>query len=65
MSACRRYSSKETRKQPTRRKESDISEKELYRQKRQAELDAWQADIEKMKAKASEASPDAQIEINE
>lgn len=41
-----------------------MSEKELYRQKRQAELDQWQADIEKLKAKASEASADAQLEIN-
>lgn len=41
-----------------------MSEKELYRQKRQAQLDEWKAEIDKLKAKASAASADAQLELN-
>lgn len=41
-----------------------MNEKELYRQKRQAQLDEWKAGIYKLKAKASGASADAQLELN-
>lgn len=41
-----------------------MNEKELYQQKKQAQLDDWQADVEKLKAKASEASADSQLELN-
>lgn len=41
-----------------------MSDKELYRQKKQAELDEWQAEVDKLKAKASGVSADAQLEIN-
>jgi uncharacterized coiled-coil DUF342 family protein len=42
-----------------------MSEKELYRQKRQAQLDEWKAEIDKLKAKASGASADIQLKLNE
>lgn len=42
-----------------------MEDKELYQQKKQAQLDAWKADIAKLKAKTSMASADAQIKINE
>lgn len=42
-----------------------MNEKELYQQKKQAQLDEWKADVDKLKAKASEASADAQLEIND
>ena len=41
-----------------------MSEKELYRQKKQAQLDQWNAEVDKLKAEASEASADAQLELN-
>lgn len=41
-----------------------MNEKELYQQKKQAQMDQWSADVKKLKAKASEASADAQIELN-
>ena len=41
-----------------------MSEKELYRQKMQAQLDEWTAEVDKQKAKASGASADAQLEMN-
>lgn len=41
-----------------------MSDKELYRQKKQAELDKWQSRIEQYKAMASGASADAQLEMN-
>jgi len=41
-----------------------MRDKELYRQKRQAQLDGWKADLDKMKAKAAEASADAKLELN-
>lgn len=41
-----------------------MSDKELYRQKKQAELDEWQAKVDQLKAKASGASADAQLEMN-
>lgn len=41
-----------------------MSEKELYQQKKQAQLDEWKAEVDKLKAKASGASADAQLEMN-
>jgi len=41
-----------------------MNEKELFRQKFQAQLDEWKADIAKLKAKASGAEADVQIAIN-
>jgi 23S rRNA pseudoU1915 N3-methylase RlmH len=41
-----------------------MNEKELYRQKRQAQLDEWKAEVDKLKAKASGASADAQLVMN-
>lgn len=41
-----------------------MRDKELYRQKRQAQLDEWKADVSKMKAKAAELSADAKLELN-
>jgi len=41
-----------------------MSEKELYQQKKQAQLDEWEAEVDKLKAKASGASADAQLELN-
>ncbi len=41
-----------------------MSDKELYQQKRQAQLDGWQAEVDKLKAKASAASADVQLEMN-
>lgn len=37
---------------------------ELYRQKKQAQLDEWKAEFDKYKAKASGASADAQLKLN-
>jgi hypothetical protein len=41
-----------------------MNEKELYRQKKQAQLDQWKAEAARLKAKASEASADAQLQLN-
>lgn len=41
-----------------------MNEKELYQQKKQAQLDEWKAEVDKLKAKASGASADAQLEWN-
>jgi uncharacterized protein YfiM (DUF2279 family) len=41
-----------------------MNEKELYRQKRQAQLDEWKAEVAKLKARAAGAKADAQIEMN-
>lgn len=41
-----------------------MTEKERYKQKVQAQLDEWKADIAKLKAKASGAKADAQIAMN-
>ena len=42
-----------------------MKDKELFQQKKQAQLDEWKADLDKLKAKVSMASADAQIQINE
>ncbi|MFA7566936.1 MAG: hypothetical protein WCY01_07895 [Alkalispirochaeta sp.] len=41
-----------------------MSDKELYRQKKQAQLDEWQADVDKLKAKVSRADADVQLKMN-
>lgn len=41
-----------------------MSDKDLYQQKLQAQLDVWKADVDKLKAKASEATADAKIELH-
>lgn len=41
-----------------------MNDKELYQQKKEAEIAIWKSDIVNLKAKASMASADAQIEIN-
>lgn len=41
-----------------------MTDKELYQQKKQAQLDEWKAEVAKLKAKASGASADAQLEMN-
>ena len=41
-----------------------MNDKELFQQKQQAQLDTWKAEVDKLKAKASEASADAQLELN-
>ena len=41
-----------------------MGDKELYQQKMKAQLDEWKAEIDKLKAKASGASADAQLEMN-
>lgn len=41
-----------------------MNDKELYKQKFQAQLDEWTADIDKLKAKAQEAKVDAQLDLN-
>jgi len=41
-----------------------MNDKALYQQKKEAEIDIWKSDILKLKAKASLASADAQIEMN-
>ncbi len=42
-----------------------MNDKALYQQKKEAQLNEWKADIEKLKAKTSIASADAQIEMNQ
>lgn len=41
-----------------------MNDKELFRQKHQAQLDEWKADIAKLRARAAGAKADAQIEMN-
>lgn len=42
-----------------------MNKKDLYQQKLQAQLDEWQAEIDKMKAKLGGASVGAKLEINQ
>lgn len=42
-----------------------MNEKELQRQKYQAQLDEWKAEIANLKASAAGAKADAQIELNQ
>lgn len=41
-----------------------MNDKEIYKQKFQAQLDGWQADIDKLKAKAMTSKSDIQLEMN-
>lgn len=41
-----------------------MNDRELYQQKKQAQLDVLRAEADKLKARASIASADAQLEIN-
>ncbi len=41
-----------------------MSTKELYKQKLQAQVDGWKADLAKLKAKASAEAADAQIAMH-
>ncbi len=41
-----------------------MTDKELYQQKLQAQLDEWRSEIDKLKAKASGASADAKLKMN-
>jgi hypothetical protein len=41
-----------------------MDDRELHRQKYQAQLDEWKADVAKLKARAAGAKADAQIEMN-
>lgn len=40
------------------------NENELHRDKRDAQIDAWKAELKKLKAKAAEASADAKLELH-
>lgn len=41
-----------------------MKNKKLYQQKKQAQLDEWSAEIDKLKAKASALSADTQLKAN-
>lgn len=41
-----------------------MNDRELYQQKKQAQLDEWKAGIDKLRAQASMASADVQIEMH-
>lgn len=41
-----------------------MNEKELYQQKKQAQLDEWTAEVDKFKARASGSSADTQLKLN-
>ncbi|MBK6289918.1 MAG: coiled coil domain-containing protein [Gammaproteobacteria bacterium] len=41
-----------------------MSDKELYQQKMQARLDEWRAEVDKLKARTSGASADAQLKMS-
>ncbi|HEY1076523.1 MAG TPA: hypothetical protein VGE51_07525 [Fontimonas sp.] len=41
-----------------------MDDKALYQKKQQAQLDEYKAEIDKLKAKASKASADVQLEVN-
>ncbi len=41
-----------------------MNDKKLYQQKKQAQLDEWKAEIAILKAKASKASAEVQLEMN-
>jgi len=42
-----------------------MNDRDLYQQKMQARLNEWNAEVDKLKAKASGASADVQLDINE
>ena len=41
-----------------------MNDRELYQQKMKAQLDGWRADLDKLKARASGATADVQLDIN-
>ena len=41
-----------------------MKDRELYQKKMQAKLNEWKAEVDKLKAKASMASADVQLEMN-
>ncbi|WP_226702425.1 coiled coil domain-containing protein [Microbulbifer elongatus] len=41
-----------------------MDDKELYQQKKQAQLDQWKAELDKLKAEAAEASADRKMKLN-
>lgn len=41
-----------------------MNERELYQQKKQAQLDEWTAEVDRLRAEASGASADAQLELD-
>jgi septal ring factor EnvC (AmiA/AmiB activator) len=41
-----------------------MNDRELYQQKRRAQLDEWKAELDRLKARASGTSADAQLELN-
>ncbi len=41
-----------------------MDDKALYQQKQKAQLNEWKAEVDKLKAKASKASAEAQLEFN-
>jgi uncharacterized protein YfiM (DUF2279 family) len=42
-----------------------MNDKKLYEQKKQAQLDQWQAEVDMLKAEASEADADAKLKMNQ
>jgi len=42
-----------------------MMDKKLYQKKMQAQLDEWKADVDKLRARASRASADTQLKMNE
>jgi predicted nucleic acid-binding Zn-ribbon protein len=42
-----------------------VNEKELYRQKAQAQLDKWHAELDILKARAYNADADVKLELNQ
>ncbi|NNE39147.1 MAG: hypothetical protein HKN08_12645, partial [Gammaproteobacteria bacterium] len=42
-----------------------MDDKEAYEAKLQAQIDLWQAEIDKLKAKAMDAGADASLKLNE
>ncbi len=42
-----------------------MSDKDAYKKKMEAQLEIWQAEIDRLKAKAKEKSADSEIEYNE
>ena len=41
-----------------------MNDKELYQQKKQAQLDEWQAEVDLLKARAAGARADARLKMN-
>ncbi|WP_439156308.1 coiled coil domain-containing protein [Yoonia sp.] len=50
---------------PTQEGKGQMDEKSAYRQKLQARLDQWRTEIDKLEAKAVEASADARMKIDD